>query len=88
MRTLMLEIVDGSKPTLAFPTAEPGWVGNVRTYAITHVPDIEDAAQVIALFRKTVNLTWLFGDHTQPDEQRGRYKFRYSELWTGKLIRD
>jgi hypothetical protein len=88
VKTYKIKVVDDGEPTGQHPLAKPGWVGRCRTYAITDVPDNVPAAEVIRLFGVTVNLTWLYADASKPDQQRGRYSFRFAELGAGRMIRE
>jgi hypothetical protein len=51
------------------------------------VPDDTPDHAVVAAFRGTVNLTWLFDDLSEPDAHRGRYTFAWPELGQGVIIR-
>jgi len=87
MRTIKIKVVGEGEPAPQHPLASPGWVGNVRTYAVTDCPDDVSLAEVIRIFGQTVNATWLFDDKAKPDAQRGRYTFAWPELGPGVIIR-
>lgn len=85
MKTLLLKTTcheNHVHTTLAHPLAEPGdnRDASVQIRRIVNIPDDIPAHEVIRLFERTCDVTWLGG-------KPGRLEFDFSELGEGRIIR-
>ena len=85
MRTVMLKTnakIVPAQTTLAHPGAKPGNYrdASIQIRQINNVPEEIKASELIKLFSRTADLTWL-------NNKPGRFEFDFSELREGKIIR-
>jgi hypothetical protein len=82
MRTVKVRCLpEGMRSTLVHPSTPLG-VGECPVQEIQNVPDEVTNAELIRLWDRTADLTWL------SRRGHGRLSFDYSELGVGKIIRD
>lgn len=90
MRSMMLKVSPTSGEVFAgHPNAEPGLApSGARNVRITEIPDNVQPADVVRIYGRTVDVTYLF--HRPGDDPRGwgRHEFRFDEIGEGRIVRD